>query len=44
MDLYSNESIFQVLFVTLVLGAGCALTVGLYLAMTHFGPRLGLAL
>jgi len=24
------------------LAAGCVLTVGLYLAMTHFGPRLGL--
>jgi hypothetical protein len=26
----------------LALGAGCALTVALYLLMTHFGPRLGL--
>lgn len=26
----------------LSLGLGCALTVGLYLLMMHFGPRLGL--
>lgn len=26
----------------LALAAGCALTVGLYLLMVHFGPRLGL--
>lgn len=26
----------------LALGIGCALTVGLYLVMMHFGPRLGL--
>ena len=26
----------------LALGIGCALTVGLYLLMMHFGPRLGL--
>ena len=26
------------------LGIGCALTVGLYLLMMHFGPRLGLRL
>ena len=26
----------------LALAAGCALTVALYLAMIHFGPRLGL--
>jgi hypothetical protein len=26
----------------LALGLGCALTVGLYLAMMHFGPRLGI--
>jgi hypothetical protein len=26
----------------LALGLGCALTVGLYLLMMHFGPRLGL--
>ena len=26
----------------LALGIGCALTVGLYLLMTHFGPRVGL--
>lgn len=26
----------------LALGVGCALTVGLYLLMMHFGPRLGL--
>lgn len=34
MDLYSNESIFQVLFVTLVLGAGCALLAGRAIALT----------
>ena len=28
----------------LSLGVGCALTVGLYLLMMHFGPRLGLRL
>ena len=28
----------------LALGAGCALTVSLYLLMAHFGPRLGLPL
>lgn len=28
----------------LALGVGCALTVGLYLAMAHFGPRFGLKL
>ena len=33
-DLYSNESIFQVLFVTLVLGAGCALLAGRAIALT----------
>lgn len=26
----------------LALGLGCALTVGLYLLMMHFGPRLGI--
>lgn len=26
----------------IALGTGCALTVGLYLLMMHFGPRLGL--
>ena len=26
----------------LALAAGCVLTIGLYLAMMHFGPRLGL--
>ncbi len=26
----------------LALGAGCALTVALYLTMAHFGPRIGL--
>ena len=26
----------------LALGLGCLLTLGLYLAMTHFGPRFGL--
>jgi len=34
MSLYSNESIFQVLFVTLVLGAGCALLAGRAIALT----------
>ena len=33
-QLYSNESIFQVLFVTLVLGAGCALLAGRAIAQT----------
>jgi hypothetical protein len=33
-DLYSNESIFQVLFVTLVLGGGCALLAGRAIALT----------
>ena len=28
----------------LALGLGCALTVGLYLLMMHFGPRFGLRL
>ncbi len=28
----------------IALAAGCALTVGLYLLMMHFGPRLGLRL
>ena len=28
----------------LALAVGCALTVGLYLLMAHFGPRLGLRL
>lgn len=32
--LYSNESIFQVLFVTLVLGGGCAVLAGRAIAMT----------
>jgi hypothetical protein len=31
---YSNESIFQVLFVTLVLGGGCALLAGRAIALT----------
>jgi len=31
---YSNESIFQVLFVTFVLGAGCALLAGRGIALT----------
>ena len=26
----------------LALASGCALTIGLYLAMIHFGPRIGL--
>lgn len=34
MDLYANESIFQVLFVTLVLGAGCAVLAGRAIALT----------
>ena len=34
MSLYSNESIFQVLFVTLVLGGGCALLAGRAIAQT----------
>lgn len=33
-DLYSNESIVQVLFVTLVLGGGCALLAGRAIALT----------
>ena len=33
-QLYSNVSIFQVLFVTLVLGAGCALLAGRAIAQT----------
>lgn len=33
-NLYSNESIFQVLFVTFVLGAGCALLAGRGIALT----------
>lgn len=33
-DLYSNESIFQVLFVTLVLGGGCAWLSGRAIALT----------
>jgi hypothetical protein len=33
-DLYSNESIIQVLFVTLVLGGGCALLAGRAIALT----------
>ena len=28
----------------LALAAGCALTVGLYLLMMHFGPKFGLRL
>jgi hypothetical protein len=32
--LYSNESLFQVLFVTLVLGAGCAALAGRAIALT----------
>ncbi len=31
---YSNESIFQVLFVTVILGAGCALLEGRGIALT----------
>lgn len=34
MSLYANESIFQVLFVTLVLGAGCAWLAGRAIALT----------
>ena len=34
MSLYANESLFQVLFVTLVLGAGCALLAGRAIAST----------
>ncbi len=34
MQLYSSESIFQVLFVTVVLGAGCALLAGRAIALT----------
>ncbi|CAN5379170.1 hypothetical protein BH10PSE11_BH10PSE11_21660 [soil metagenome] len=34
MSLYSNESIFQVLFVTLGLGGGCALLAGRAIAQT----------
>ena len=34
MQLSSNESIFQVLFVTLVLGGGCALLAGQAIAST----------
>lgn len=37
MQLYSNESIFQVLFVTLVLGGGCALLAGRAIALTWRG-------
>jgi hypothetical protein len=37
MSLYSNESIFQVLFVTLVLGGGCALLAGRAIALTWRG-------
>ena len=32
--LYSNESIFQVLFVTLILGGGCAFLAGRAIALT----------
>lgn len=31
---YSNESVFQVLFITLVLGGGCALLAGRAIALT----------
>ena len=34
MSFYSNESIFQVLFVTLVLGGGCAVLAGRAIALT----------
>ncbi len=34
MDFYTNESLFQVLFVTLVLGAGCAALAGRAIALT----------
>lgn len=34
MQLYGNESIFQVLFVTLVLGGGCAYLAGRAIAST----------
>ncbi len=34
MNLYSNESLFQVLFVTLGLGGGCALLAGRAIAQT----------
>lgn len=33
-ELYSNESIFQVLFVTIVLGGGCAILAGRAIALT----------
>ena len=33
-QLYANESLFQVLFVTLVLGAGCAALAGRAIALT----------
>ena len=33
-SLYANESVFQVLFVTLVLGGGCALLAGRAIALT----------
>ena len=34
MSLYENESIFQVLFVTLILGGGCAIMAGRGIALT----------
>ncbi len=34
MQLYANESIYQVLFVTLVLGGGCAFLAGRAIAAT----------
>lgn len=34
MSLYENESMFQVLFVTLILGGGCAIMAGRGIALT----------
>ena len=34
MSLYENESVFQVLFVTLILGGGCAIMAGRGIALT----------
>lgn len=34
MHLYENESLFQILFVTLILGGGCAIMTGRGIALT----------
>jgi hypothetical protein len=42
-DFYTNESVFQILFITLVLGGGCALLAGRAIATTWRGIAVAIA-